>query len=131
MTDPPADKFAADLKSKLKELGFKKSGLNWRRSTADAIHVFNVQKSQWGPEFYVNLGVYLVALGPEEKPPHNRCQVRQRLPHDDKTPEDVLSQAEAWFTAHGSVDALAKLAKQDALPAMTSIDAKEYLGHNN
>lgn len=127
----PADKFAETIKPRLKALGFKKSGLNWRRSTEDVIQVLNIQKSQWGPEFYINLGVYIIPLGPEDKPPHNRCQIRTRLAHSGKFPDKILAAAEAWFTAHGSVAALSELAKQDALPVMTSIDAKEYLGHNN
>ena len=131
MSDSPADAFAQIIKPRLKELGFKKSGLNWRRSLPDLVHVVNIQRSQWGPEFYINLGVYITALGSDDQPRHNRCHIRARLPHDGKPSEQVLSEAEAWFAALDSMAALSELARQDDLPIITSAEARNYLGHNN
>ncbi|MEW6684564.1 MAG: DUF4304 domain-containing protein [Nitrospirota bacterium] len=63
----------------LKQRGFKKSGATWRKGNADAIGVLNLQGSQWGPSFYINLGVYFRALGDNDHPTEYHCHVRTRL----------------------------------------------------
>lgn len=63
----------------LKALGFRKKARTWRRTTSDTICVLNLQKSPFGERLYVNLGVYLRALGQELNPPENRCHVQVRL----------------------------------------------------
>ncbi|MBE7466314.1 MAG: DUF4304 domain-containing protein [Planctomycetes bacterium] len=59
--------------------GFKKSGATWRKEAVDAIGVLNLQGSQWGPSFYINLGVYFRALGDHDQPSEYHCHVRTRL----------------------------------------------------
>lgn len=63
----------------LKEKGFKKKAKTWWRQSPDVIQVLNLQKSPYGDNLYVNLGIYLKALGEEKAPPENRCHVRVRL----------------------------------------------------
>jgi hypothetical protein len=63
----------------LKQRGFKKSGATWRKEGADAIEVLNLQGSQWGPSFYINLGAYFPALGDRDAPTEAHCHVRTRL----------------------------------------------------
>lgn len=70
--------FATQLAPDLKMRGYKKSGPTWRRKKDDTIQVLNLQKSQWGDSFYVNIGLYLIALGEEEQPTEYRCHVRCR-----------------------------------------------------
>ena len=67
------------IRSDLKAEGFRKHGATWRKTFPQTILVLNIQKSQWGPQFYINLGVYLSALGPNAKPPEHRCHLRTRL----------------------------------------------------
>jgi hypothetical protein len=67
--------FAPNFKAR----GFLKDGATWRRSSPDAIVVFNIQGSQWGRQFYLNLGAYFRQLGPELAPRENRCHIRGRL----------------------------------------------------
>lgn len=62
----------------LKSAGFLKQGATWRRASPSTIAVLNLQGSQWGPAFYVNLGIYLRELGAEERPAERRCHVRLR-----------------------------------------------------
>lgn len=71
--------FATQLAPNLKRRGFSKTGPTWHRKFGDAIHVVNLQKSQWGDQFYVNIGIYLMALGKELKPTEYRCHVRCHL----------------------------------------------------
>ena len=63
----------------LKERGFKKSGATWRKVSDEGIGVLNLQGSQWGPSFYINLGVYFRALGDRDQPTEYHCHVRTRL----------------------------------------------------
>jgi hypothetical protein len=76
----------------LKPLGFKKTRATWRRSSAETILVLNVQKSEFGPALYLNLGVFLRRLGAETTPPEYRCHLRTRL---DRLCEDAGALEEA------------------------------------
>jgi hypothetical protein len=67
------------LAAPLKALGFKKKSRTWWRHGDETIQVLNLQKSEFGERLYVNLGVYVRALGEEESPPERRCQVQVRL----------------------------------------------------
>jgi hypothetical protein len=69
----------------LKQAGFEKSGATWRKTNDDVVSVLNLQGSQWGPSFYVNLGVYFRALGDREAPCEADCHIRTRL--DDLVPD--------------------------------------------
>jgi hypothetical protein len=48
-------------------------------SRLESIAVFNIQGSQWGPSFYINLGIYFTALGQNERPLEYHCHVGARL----------------------------------------------------
>ena len=63
----------------LKARGFRKAGPTWRKPAGDAITVFNLQGSQFGPSVYVNLGVYFRPLGELERPNEYQCHLRARL----------------------------------------------------
>lgn len=67
------------LAPSFKERGFLKDGGTWRRTSPDAIVVFHIQGSQWGRQFYLNLGAYFRQLGPEAAPPERRCHLRVRM----------------------------------------------------
>lgn len=69
----------AQLAPGLKALGFKKKARTWTRETPDAFQVVNLQKSAFGEQVYVNVAVYLKALGDETSPPEHRCHIRARL----------------------------------------------------
>jgi hypothetical protein len=63
----------------LKQRGFKKAGPTWRKASDEAIGLLNVQGSQWGPSFYIKLGVYFRALGDSDRPTEHHCHLRTRL----------------------------------------------------
>jgi Domain of unknown function (DUF4304) len=62
----------------LKAAGFRKKGRTWWRERAEVIQVVNLQKSSFGDQLYINLGVYLKRLGTETAPPQNRCHIGVR-----------------------------------------------------
>lgn len=63
----------------LKAQGFKKDGATWRKYYPETIGVVNIQGSQWGPQFYVNLGVLFRDMDQNEKPREYHCHIRLRL----------------------------------------------------
>ena|SRR5688572_12935410 len=67
------------LATALKQHGFKKLGATWRNDLGPTIGVINLQGSQWGPSFYINLGVYFRALGHRHQPAEVDCHIRTRL----------------------------------------------------
>lgn len=70
---------SAHIAQPLKALGFTKKSNNWWRQSQDAVQVLSIQKSPFGERIYVNLGIYLKALGNETAPPERRCHVQVRL----------------------------------------------------
>ncbi len=59
--------------------GFKRSGTTLHRDQADTIAVVNLQGSQYGGRYYLNVALWLKALGDDARPRENKCHVRTRL----------------------------------------------------
>jgi len=112
----------------LKPLGFKKTRSTWHRQTFDTIHTINVQGSQWGPEFYLNVGTYLRALGTELTPPENHCHIRARVHPPDSAAAILVQECQEWFEQFGTVASLAAHSKSDSLPIATTGVARQWLG---
>jgi hypothetical protein len=63
----------------LKEVGFRRKGSDWFLDTDDAVLVVNLQKSNFGDQYYVNLAIWLRALGDATMPKEQQCHVRTRV----------------------------------------------------
>ena len=111
----------------LKPLGFKKLRGTWHRASADTIQTINVQGSQWGPEYYINIGTYLRVLGEEVTPPEFRCHIRSRIHPPGRSAEILVQECLDWFEQFGNVTSLIKHSKDDSLPLTTAGSAKEWL----
>jgi hypothetical protein len=61
------------------EAGFEKKSGSWYRHAEEVIAVSNLQKSQYGPQYYLNQGFWLRQLGDERYPKEWKCQVGARL----------------------------------------------------
>jgi len=62
-----------------KEAGFEKKSGSWYGRTDEVISVSNLQKSQYGPQYYFNQAFWLRQLGDERFPKQNKCHIRARL----------------------------------------------------
>jgi hypothetical protein len=62
-----------------KAAGYSKKSGSWYRRNPETIIVLNLQKSQYGPKYYINVALWLRALGDEEAPKVNKCQIQTRL----------------------------------------------------
>jgi len=58
--------------------GSKNSG-SWYWRGPESIFVLNLQKSQYGPQYYVNVAVWLLAAGPAANPKPSHCHIQTRL----------------------------------------------------
>src|SRR5690349_18200872 len=67
-----------------KESGCAKKSGSWYRRSDETIVVLNLQKSNYGTAYYVNVALWLLALGEVDAPKENKCHVRTRL--DDLVP---------------------------------------------
>lgn len=64
----------------LKNAGYKRKGATWRQETNETVAVVNLQMSPYGGIlFYINLGVYVKALGSIPEPLERHCQFRTRV----------------------------------------------------
>ncbi len=62
----------------LKPLGFHKKGITWYKETPETIIVFNLQRSQWSPLYYVNLSVNFRGLSEDKRPKSYQCHASLR-----------------------------------------------------
>lgn len=115
----------------LKAVGFKKKRGSWHREQDDLIHVVNIQGSQWGADFYLNIGVYLKALGQESRPPEYRCHFRSRLSEPDKPVEELVEDVESWFSKYGTLADLAESHANGTLPLASQVVAVDFLARHN
>lgn len=70
------------------KLGLEKRARTWYRRSPDVVSILNLQKSQWGAQYYVNVAFWFTALGTEEFPKEREAHVRTRL-------DTLLGQADA------------------------------------
>ena len=73
----------------LKPLGFTKTGRVWRRHHAESIDVIGLQKSSYGENVYINLGILFSALERLNNPSPADCHVQVRLNRVHPDPEMV------------------------------------------
>jgi hypothetical protein len=63
----------------MKENEFQKKGDSWYFENNDCIFVVNIQKSNWGGQNYINLGILLKELDKIPEPKEYQCHIRVRL----------------------------------------------------
>lgn len=56
-----------------------RKGQSWYLNGRDAIVVLNLQKSDWANKYFINVGIWLRALGESEYPDENDCHLSHRL----------------------------------------------------
>jgi len=71
-----------ELKAALGEVvesaGFRSRSGAWYRAVPVGLHVLDLQKSEWGNQYYVNLGIYASALGRSRSPKIHQCHFYTR-----------------------------------------------------
>ena len=59
--------------------GFRRKSNAWYLPQAETIAVLDLQKSQYGPQYYANVALWLLPLGDAATPKEGTCQIRTRL----------------------------------------------------
>ncbi len=110
------DKFADLLAPQLKLAGFRKKGRTWRRGNSDVLEVFQIQGSSWDKDdFYINLGIFLKALGSDLNPSANHCHVQHRVPREiDHDEQSTFNYALSWFSDRNSRSKLKECVEADS-----------------
>lgn len=62
----------------LKAAGFKKKANTWFLNNDETIAVLNLQRSSYGPQYYINVGLWLKPLGEVDIPKEHHCHIRCR-----------------------------------------------------
>jgi len=75
---PSLSPIRAAMAPVLKQAGFKVQSNTWHKSCQDTILVVNLQKSQWSQRYYINLAVWVRALGEAVAPKEHQCHIRER-----------------------------------------------------
>jgi hypothetical protein len=97
----------------LKAAGFKKRSLSWYLYGRDTIVVVNLQRSDWNKDYYINIGIWLKALGDETFPKYYKCpmvwRVEELFPKEreliitgcdlEKSDLDMLNELSAFIKA--------------------------------
>ncbi|WP_309893696.1 DUF4304 domain-containing protein [Archangium sp.] len=108
----------------LRDSGFAGGASTWHKDGSEAILVVNLQKSQYGQQYYVNLGVWLNALGAAKKPKENQCHVQIRatsLPADGvKRFDQALNLEDPAMTSDQREAVIEEFMRGDAIPFLES-----------
>ena len=116
----------------LKPAGFKRKSDTWYSSRHDTVLILNLQKSTFGQQYYVNLGVWLKALGENETPKENHCHVRCRwkatMPDVDAAElERLLDLADGSMSAAERVSRISELLNGHVLPFFAQVASLDGL----
>ncbi len=111
------------LSEPLKKAGFKKRSDSWYWSNDEVVLLINLQKSQYGDQYYVNGGVALKLLGAVEFPKEHHCHIRFRLTGvvSEEEKKEIVSvfdlENESLSNQHRKEEA-SRLIKDIALPIL-------------
>jgi len=76
----------------LKEAGFHKKSGTWYVEKEEVVVVANLQKSQWGLQYYINLEIWLKRLAEKKFPKENECHIRLRARSLPAIEDDFFNQ---------------------------------------
>lgn len=79
VTMKPSSKLLLTLFDSLRDHGFDRRGLTWTRRSDETVFVFELQASNHGDFYYINIGIWLLALGQAQRLSINRCHAYGRL----------------------------------------------------
>jgi hypothetical protein len=70
--------FKKAIAEPLEKAGLIKKGQTWYLDGKDVLIATNLQKSDWGEKYYINIGFWLKGLGEAYFPPFNHCHLSYR-----------------------------------------------------
>jgi len=105
------------LKDVLRVQGFKKDRTTWRKECPESTLVLNLQKSQYGDLYYVNLGIWLKPIGGSHAPKEYQCHIRARLESISRLPlAEALDMEKPGLGDEERADLIRRAVESEALP---------------
>jgi hypothetical protein len=115
----------------LRETGFKARSTNWYKHGPDALLVVNLQKSLYGPQYYINLAAWVKRLGESEAPKEYQCHLRVRatsLPTDKaEALGRALNLADESMSPEQREAFIAGFMREEAIPFLESLGTWESI----
>jgi hypothetical protein len=121
--------------------GFRRRKDTWYRSNEDTISLVNLQKSEFGGRFYINLAVYLRDLGTATSPSEYQSHIRVRLSAiagkeaseveralDLERPDMTTARRSEVLSRALTLIALPFLAERSVLPRLRELHSTAQLG---
>lgn len=111
--------------ARLKESDFKKRSSTWELRNAETLFVINLQKSQYGLLYFINVGVWLRALGEAAFPRTELCHLHARanglIPQKWHRIDDLLN-LEVAMPNDQRISELHDILVTDLLPVMRACE---------
>lgn len=126
------DDFASALAVRLKEIGYKKNRLLWKKKNGPLTIVFSIQKSMYGTDtWYYCFGVRIEQLSQTKSISLSGCQIQERLNQSQGnhiwTVDDIVLLVQKWEQMYGNLAMLRKKALMGKLPPQSSREAISFL----
>lgn len=119
----------SQITPQLKTMGYKKRNNTWAKQSDPEMNIFiviNIQGSQYDKkDFYINLGVYIQALGQKNIPTCiSDCQMQERITVEINSSELLLKIIEKWENTYGLYNQIYDKVLENKMPRFT--DKKLY-----
>lgn len=112
----------------LQNEGFCKKGSTWYLDGAEVTVVLNLQHSDHGEYFYINVGFWLKSLGDNSFPKENHCHVRLRLPSIFVSAQFLIEKVcSLEYGTTEDLDQFVNFFEKEAIPFLRSICTEEQL----
>ncbi len=119
----------SQITPQLKTMGYKKRNNTWAKQSDPEMNIFiviNIQGSQYDKkDYYINLGVYIQALGQKNIPTCiSDCQMQERITVEINSSELLLKIIEKWENTYGLYNQIYDKVLENKMPKFT--DKKLY-----
>lgn len=123
------EKLISQITPQLKTMGYKKRNNTWAKQSDPEMNIFiviNIQGSQYDKkDYYINLGVYIQALGQKNIPTCiSDCQMQERITVEINSSELLLKIIEKWENTYGLYNQIYDKVLENKMPKFT--DKKLY-----
>lgn len=119
----------SQITPQLKTMRYKKRNNTWAKQSDPEMNIFiviNIQGSQYDKkDYYINLGVYIQALGQKNIPTCiSDCQMQERITVEINSSELLLKIIEKWENTYGLYNQIYDKVLENKIPKFT--DKKLY-----
>lgn len=126
------ENLARSINDSLRKRGFKRKGAAWYLEGPECTCLLNLQRSQWGNKYYINLGVLVKQLDNIPSPKENQCHLGVRLSQivrDSTKLERDLDFEDFASANEQKVRAVREAIETRAIPFLSSLQTLDGIKH--